>query len=333
MPRVSIPSRLPVPLAHDEVDDETWFGVAKRCPYATLFHTPLWRRLAVEGAGGCRDASFALTLPSGVRAVFPLQELLPRHGRGRYLTSTYPYGYGGPIADGTLSVGDLRALYGHAHAATTSVTGNPYASEPPVLRGWSRHDVATQVLDLTDGYEELRRRFSKGHRAAITQAARKGVTTRVASSLDDYRSYYGVYEDSLRRWGDAASPRYPWSLFETGWRLAEEHPDSIRLWLAEHDGEVVAGAWLLEWHDHVMYWHAAALERAFEVRPANLLLANAIEDACDRGRRWFDFGSSGGHEGPEAFKRRFGATERPFARVEYVAPHLRIASAVRRVRG
>ena len=186
------------------------------------------------------------------------------------------------------------------------------------------------MLDLADGFEALRRGFSKGHRAAITQAERKGVTTRVAASAEDYRSYFAVYEDSLRRWGEAASPRYPWTLFERAWQLAERHPDALRLWLAEHEGEIVAGALVLYWRGHVMYWQAATLERAFELRPANLVLANAIEDACERGCRWFDFGSSGGHEGPEAFKRRFGATERPLERLEYVTPVLRLTGAVRR---
>ena len=92
----------------------------------------MWRELAL--ASGCRDSTFMLTFPSGVRAVFPLQELLPRHGPGRYLLSTYPYGFGGPIADGTLSADEIRGLYDHARAATTVVTGNPLAPEPPDLR-------------------------------------------------------------------------------------------------------------------------------------------------------------------------------------------------------
>lgn len=312
------------------VDDGTWLQIAREDPDATFFHTPMWRELAVRGAGRCADASFRVTLPGGVRAVFPLQELLPRNGRGRYLLSTYPYGYGGPVADGTLGAGDLRRLYRLAQAAATTVTGNPRRPAPPDVLGWSARELTTQALDLAPGYEALQRNFSKGHRAAITQARRKGVTTRLAESLDDYRAYYGVYEDSIRRWGEAASPRYPWTLFAVGWELAQRHPDALRLWLAEHEGDLVAGAWVFYWNGHVMYWHAANLERAFELRPASLLLATAIEDACERGLGVFDFGHSGGHEGPEAFKRRFGATERPLVTLEYVTPPVRAASAVRR---
>jgi hypothetical protein len=288
----------------------------------------MWRELAVPS--GSRDSTFMLTLPSGVRAVFPLQDLSPRQGLGRYLLSTYPYGFGGPIADGTLSADEVRCLYDHARAATTVVTGNPLAPDPPALRRWTRQTVTTQLLDLNQGYEELQRRFSKGHRAAIKQAGRKGVTTRVATSLDDYRRYYEVYQDSLRRWNDDASPRYPWSVFEVCLQLARKHPDAVRLWVADHDGDIVAGALIFSWNGHVMYWHAANLELAFELRAANLLLANAIEDSCERRCRWFDFGSSGGHEGTEAFKRRFGATERPLTRLEYVSPLVTVSAALKR---
>lgn len=337
--RRSLVARIPEPArrvpssvrAHggEDVDDATWYEIAARCPYATFFHTPMWRELAVQDPERCRDRTFLMRLPSGVRAVFPLQELLPGRGFGRYLVSTYPYGFGGPIADGTITTEDLRRLFGQARAATTSVTGNPRISPPPALPGWQSRLLTTQVLDLHEGYEALQRRFSKGHRAAITQARRHGVSTRVAASQEDYRRYYAVYEDSLRRWGEAASPRYPWSLFERGWELSRRHPDAVRLWLAEHEGVVISGAWVLTWNGHAMYWHAATLERAFKLRPANLVLATAIEDACERGWQQFDFGSSGGHAGPEAFKRRFGALERPLPQLQYVAPPLRATGALR----
>jgi SAM-dependent methyltransferase len=317
------------PLTRRPADDAEWLEIARRDPHATFFHTPMWRRLALEGTGDCADASFAASLPSGVRAVFPLQELQPRNGRGRYLLSTYPYGYGGPIADGVLGANDLRRLHRHAQAAAVTVTGNPRRPATPAVAGWSRTELSTQVLDLVPGYEELRRGFSKGHRAAITQARRKGVTTRRATSLDDYRAYHAVYEDSLRRWGDDAGTRYPWTLFETGWRIAQEHPDAVGLWLAEHEGEVVSGAWVFYWNGHAMYWHAATLERAFELRPANLLLADVIEDACRCGFGQLDFGHSGGHKGAEAFKRRFGAAPRPLVNLEYVTPPLRATGALR----
>jgi CelD/BcsL family acetyltransferase involved in cellulose biosynthesis len=56
-----------------------------------------------------------------------------------------------------------------------------------------------------------------------------------------------------------------------------------------------------------VYWHGAALQSAFELRPSTLLLAHVIEDACGRGCRWFDFNPSRGLTGVREFKRRFGA--------------------------
>lgn len=310
--------------------DAAWDAIARASPEATFFHSPLWQQLAVAGAGAGTDATFVTTLPDGARAVFPLLAV-PGPGWGRHLLSTYGYAFGGPVGERALTPREQRRLYARAGLAAAGVVavGNPRGARPARPRGWTRTPVETQVLALDGNYPALEKGFSKGHRAAIKQARRKGVEIRRAESIEDYRSYYAVYEDSLRRWGDQAAPAYPWALFETGWRLGREHPDAIRLWLATHEGEIVAGAWVFHWNGHAMYWHAANLESAFELRPANLLLATAIEAACDEGCAQFDFGSSGGHEGTAAFKRRFGASEHHFERMEWVAPPIRLSGRLR----
>jgi CelD/BcsL family acetyltransferase involved in cellulose biosynthesis len=102
------------------------------------------------------------------------------------------------------------------------------------------------------------------------------------------------------------------------------------LWVAEHDGTVIAGALCLRDRERVIYWHAAALDRALPLRPANLLLETTIADACERGSRVFDLGSSGGHEGVEAFKRSFGAAPLPSAVVTVDRGLMRAARTLRK---
>ena len=73
------------------------------------------------------------------------------------------------------------------------------------------------------------RRFAAASARATGRRSRRRTQGRrpraSPTSADDYRSYFAVYEDSLRRWGEAASPRYPWTLFERAWQLAERHPE------------------------------------------------------------------------------------------------------------
>ena len=142
-----------------------------------------------------------------------------------------------------------------------------------------------------------------------------------ASTLDDWRAYYQTYEDSVQRWGEKASAKYAWEMFSQIFRLSSPH---TKLWLAVYQNKVIAGALCFYAPRHVVYWHGAALEDYFRLRPANLLMSEAIRDACEKGYCWFDFNPSGGHEGVKAFKRSFGASSLPSPVIHREGKTLRI---------
>ena len=168
----------------------------------------------------------------------------------------------------------------------------------------------TSVIDLLRPFEQVRAEWRKGHRSAITQGRRLGVTVEQARDLDDWSAYFEVYRDSLRRWGTRVSSRYSWPLFAA---IATTGDPRVRLWIARIEGVVAAGALCFDGNNLVHYWHGAALESYFAARPVNVLLEAAIRDAADRGFAAFDLGPSGGHEGVEQFKRGFAPAVVPFA--------------------
>jgi lipid II:glycine glycyltransferase (peptidoglycan interpeptide bridge formation enzyme) len=49
------------------------------------------------------------------------------------------------------------------------------------------------------------------------------------------------------------------------------------------------------------------MDAYFNIRPRNLLLYEAIKNACEKGYFWFDFNPSAGLKGVKAFKEGFGA--------------------------
>ncbi len=319
------------------VDESTWWEVARSCEYATFFHTPLWHRLAERALAGHRDISFSARAASGVRAVVPLLKttgpLGPWFGGA---VSTFAGCYGGPIADGPLTESERTTLLEAAGRAAGHVviSGNPLNDEPSRPEGFDRTEDSSQLLRLDAPFEALLSRFSKGHRSGTTKGRRAGVIVRRAESLDDYRSYHEIYQAALDRWGDRATSRYPWKLFETAHRLAADHRDRIVLWLGELDERVVAGALVFYWNRHAVYWHGAADDEGRSASATNVVIADAIADAADRGFDWFDFNPSGGHEGVEAFKRRFGCQRMSFARLSRrrttAAAAQRLAAAARR---
>lgn len=316
-------------------DARWWFDVAEHCDYATFFHTPLWSELAVRTFPELNDITWATELPSGLRVVVPLVEL-SRCGRGRYaVADSAAFGcYGGMIADGPVPPEQRDALYEqllHSRVGELTVTENPYSplSSPP-LRGFAQQSDFTHVLHLSGDADSVLQGMPKDVRYSVRKGRSAGVETRIATTLEDYRSYFLAYQDSLRRWGDRARLAYPWRLFEIGCELAHSNPDQLRLWLAERDGQVLAGAWVFYWNRHAVYWHGASYEHALPLQPASVVLADSIGDAARRGFQLFDFNPSGGLAGVAAFKSQFGATITTFNRLRYEKPLLR---KVRKVRG
>lgn len=315
-------------------DTATWLDVARRCEYATFFHTPIWSELVTRTFPTLQDATRYATLPGGIRAVFPLVEVVRRlAGRIVVVHSTAFGCYGGMIADGPIDDRAQDSVHRRVLRGALvelEVTENPLAPLPPsTARDATVREDFTDMLSLADGRSAATARFTSERRREITKGKASGVGTRIASTLDDYRGYFAVYEDSLRRWGGRVTLAYPWDLFEVSHDLAHRHPDHLKLWLAERDGEILGGALNFYWNQHAVGWHAAARAEALDSHAFPILVADAMEDACARGFRWFDLNPSGGLEGVAAFKSRFGGERRLVRRFRYQTQLLRRLSGMR----
>jgi hypothetical protein len=251
-----------------------------------------------------------LALGDGSTVVVPGSLEVQLGGRLRLRRMSAAETYGGWLAASPVGHDQAEALIAFIHRGPDSTRWllNPFlATELAPLAGPTT-ETHTLAIDLRPGYDELRRSWSKGHRAAPAQARRAGLSARLAVTEEDWSGYYAAYLDSLRRWGRNATSRYPWTVFQA---FSRADPQLVRLWIAEADGEIVSGALCFYHPNQIVMWHAATLERAFAMRPANLLLDEAVRHACSIEARWFDLGPSGGHEGVERFKLGFGPVHLP----------------------
>ena len=294
-------------LAHE------WDAMWSACPHATYFHSREWSELwATYTDGDMRPAARLVTFSDGATVILSLTRQRLRRGlRSRWLSA--PAGtFGGWLSDGDgIPLSREHALALHALMTRGGELWwrlNPYDPLAAELASLADEYDDTHVLELTHGVDSTCERGAHGHLTSVRKAVRAGVVARKATSLDDWRAYYAVYEDSLRRWGDNASSSYGWPLFKAMFERGSRHID---LWLAELDDVVIGGGICLSAGRHVAYWHAASLSSHFSFRPANLLVDAMVNDACAREMTWFDFNPSGGHEGVRIFKERCGATPIP----------------------
>ena len=312
---------------------DEWDRVWQACGYATYFHSREWAEIIRAYTDGhTQPEPVSVIFSDGKTALLPLSAGLAASGRRDYVSS--PCGtYGGWISESSLGADHAVLLHDLLTSEQIVWRLNPYDTvAQTALAGLGEPDE-TQALRLCDGFESIYRHWSYDHKKAERQARRNGVQVRMAAGIEDWRAYYGVYQDCLRRWADGATSSYGWELFDQIRRLSSPW---VALWLATYDGAVVSGILAFHTKSHVVAWHGATFEHCFHLRPANLIYSEFIRDSCERGYLWADLNPSGGHEGVKVFKQRFGATPLPCAviRTEPRTPELvgRIAEFKRRVK-
>jgi hypothetical protein len=294
---------------------DEWERVWEACEHATFFHSPMWAQIWEAASGGqIRPRPQRLTFADGRQAILPFCH--ERRCLGlldRRVVS--PHGtFGGWISEHDLELSHARVLLGQLLDPGTSLVWrmNPYdtlALAAGAERELSCKADVTHALDLEPGPEALLQRFRNGYKNDVRRARSSGrIHVAPASTVDEWRAYFRVYQDTLSRWGMSPAQGYPWRLFEV---MAELRSPHITLWLARIDGAVVSGELCMYARRHAVSWHAATLADQLRTNAAKLQIFHVIEDAHRRGCRWFDFNPSAGLAGVREFKESFAARALP----------------------
>lgn len=85
---------------------------------------------------------------------------------------------------------------------------NPY-DDVAFQAGIKRNDEVTLAVDLTKGFAAAYDNFIDSNKRAVRKARAAGVAVRTASSEQDWRDYYEIFEDSMSRWGSTIFVQIP----------------------------------------------------------------------------------------------------------------------------
>ncbi|MFE9678428.1 lipid II:glycine glycyltransferase FemX [Streptomyces sp. NPDC006259] len=133
--------------------------------------------------------------------------------------------------------------------------------------------------------EEIRGGLNQQWRRNIKKAEKAGVKV-VRGDQEDLAAFYGLYTETAER--DRFIPR-PLAYFRRMWTaLNAERPDRMRLYLAHHDGEILAAATMITVGEHVWYSYGASTVRRREVQPNNALQWRMMCDAHELGAAVYD---------------------------------------------
>ncbi|HBF83156.1 MAG TPA: peptidoglycan bridge formation protein FemAB [Streptomyces sp.] len=134
--------------------------------------------------------------------------------------------------------------------------------------------------------EEVHRGLNQQWRRNIKKAEKAGVKV-VQGGYEGLPAFHEIYVETAER--DRFVPR-PLAYFQRMWTaLTAEDPDRMRLYLAHHEGEVLAAATMLTVGEHVWYSYGASTSRKREVQPNNAIQWRMMSDAHELGAAVYDF--------------------------------------------
>ena len=284
----------------DSSDFRAWDDYVSQSPLATLSHKGSWRHIITQAYG---HSTFYLMARRGDEVVGILPLVWVKSAFLGHALSSMPYqDYGGIVADDP-SVG--RLLLDHALDLRKTCRA-PLLElrhrEPPAHDGKAslRTDKAVMLLDLPQGSDFLWKNLSGKVRNQVRKAQKSGLTTHLGGSelLDDF---YKVFVVNMR---DLGSPVHHVSFFSA---IFSEFGENARLLVVRDNNKTVGGLIGLFYKDTIVVPWASSLRESFSKCPNNLLYWDAIQIACDRGCKIFDFGRSSIDSGTYNFKLQWGA--------------------------
>ncbi|MDQ1668897.1 MAG: hypothetical protein QOE40_958 [Actinomycetota bacterium] len=133
--------------------------------------------------------------------------------------------------------------------------------------------------------EELLAGFNQLWRRNIKKADMAGVTVELGTA-DDLAGFHALYLETAARDGFTGRPL---GYFQQMWSAMQaEDPDRLRLYLAKHDGDLVAATTMVRVGEHAWYSYGASSSEKREVRGSNAVQWRMLRDAHAAGATVYD---------------------------------------------
>ncbi len=291
----------------DPVADPRWRELAERAPGASIFHRPEWLAL-LRDAYGFEPMAWTLDAGDGTLvAGLPVARVGGRLTGRRLVALPFSDSCRPLCAEGR---GDALPELGALVAAEREREGLDLEvrADLPGAGGQTIAGGVEHVLALSSDVEEVRARFAKAQvRRDIARAERSGLVGDRRTDRDGLAAFYDLHLRTRQRLGVPTQPRSFILGFE---RLFADGLGFVQLVLRE--GEPIAAAVFLAASGTLTYKYSASDVEHRKLHPNHLMLMEGIRWGCEHGCHTLDMGRTElENEGLRAFKRGWGAEERP----------------------
>ena len=301
---------------NSEIPRAEWRDYVTGHPEGTYYHLPEWQAVLKESLGHKPYYIFAKSPQGKLTGVLPLFHVKSVLTGSRLISLPFA-GACGPIADSSDIVEGLvdRAKDLCREMKCGYLEIRMMKPLPPGLDLNEYFD--TYVLELSEP-QVMWKKLDKGLRWTVEKARKGGTVVKTDNSDAGLQAFYKLNLMTKRKLG---VPAHSIAFF----RAMRGHMNSgFRIYLAEVEGKVVAGAINITFNGVVGYAYAASDSEYLKHYPNDAIVWHAIRDSSNEGCREFDFGKTASdNAGLAQFKRKWGAEKRPLYYYYYPKePHL-----------
>ena len=285
------------------IPTEEWSSYVETHSEGTHYHLPQWQAVISQSLGHKPFYVFAKDETGKLCGVLPLFHIRSVFTGSRLISLPFAHACG-PLAD---SPEIIEALVNTAKSLCCQMkcrhleikTTRPLSLGLEVSEFF--HSYVLEIPESSTVWERVDRRA----RWAVGKAGREGVIVRVDDSDRGLDAFCHLNLLNKRRHG---VPTLPADFFRT---MRQHMKSRCRLYLAEVEGAIVAGAIGIRFKGVVDYAYAASDPRYLQHYPNDALAWQAIEDSCKEGYRCFDFGKTDSDNVALAqFKKKWGAEKK-----------------------
>jgi hypothetical protein len=301
--------------------------IALASPEATFYHGGLWIECLSRVFPSLRFRCIIAAEGGTILGYLPYFE--SRKGPLTALWSL-PFGtYGGPVARGDSRT---REALAQAYARLRGEKGVHEIglvdySNGVSAAGFRLEEGSTHVIDLSPGFERLWEDvFEKSKRRQTRKAMKEGLAVSETRSERDVAAYYAIYEARVEEWGERF--RYPRLLFG---ELVGRGGAKAKLFVARRGEDLLGGHLNFYFKNTVIAWNGVVRGTADGTQASTLLYAECIRDACEKGCREYNLGSSLGKRSLIDYKESLGGRARSYRTLRWRSPAGKLAGLVRRV--
>lgn len=146
------------------------------------------------------------------------------------------------------------------------------------------------MIDVTSTEQELLAAMKQKTRYNVNLATKKGVKLKISSEISDIEAFWQLLKQTSQRDGFASHPKeYYKKMFEVF-----NEDGSMKLFMAEYDGKIVAANMVSFFGQTTTYLHGASADMYRGVMAPYFLQWYSIVEAKKVGSKFFDFGGVNG---------------------------------------